>query len=293
MIFVATFFSILSLVYCGSVRFPIQRDFDRGYVPTIDLVVAGLYFGDDFTHPFDLAIESQSRLYQPLSGIEDDAEVIIPFEGVDVEMDRASLTSRLGIGPGSAVLEKFGSAGIFANQLVLNITEFDFSSRCVPGSNITIPVLTLDEEDDEGYSVAASISLGLPQTVPSVVSYANLGGILSVPVEFQTQVINHFTSVGAVHDPDSFFTLNFYNCSSHAIHSLPDFVIDFGSHGRVSVHPSMLINRYPDLNNLCTVEFRVEPSADNTWVFNPLSLPKVAMYITNDGESRFCNEVDL
>ena len=132
-------FSIISLCYCGSIRVPLQRI--HGNVPSVTIGI-----DENVPHTFDLVISNVSRI--PSSSDENDVLVHLPGLQIfnvsifNVSMHRSSsMQSSLGIGPRSAFLNRFGSAGICANELVLNMTQSDFVSRCVPGTNFTIPPL--------------------------------------------------------------------------------------------------------------------------------------------------------
>jgi hypothetical protein len=279
-------FSIISL--CGSVSIPIQRTL--GNVPSVNVAIDMPLFATRVPYTFDLAISRNSRLYNTINTRP--TPVHLPFgESIDIPMEDSRRQSSLGIGPGSPFLDRFGSAGIFRDELVFNMTMSDFVSRCEPGTNFTIPPLNRLENN---YYVFASMWVQRPEGIPvlytsALMYHENSPGML-VPAEVYAQVTNNLTLMGAIQDPENIYT--FRNCSIDAVNSLSDLVIDFTSRGQIFVNPASFIVSDP-ATGICLVQFRSGALAPFTWAFSPFILPEVAVYVTNEGEMTFCDEAGL
>jgi hypothetical protein len=288
----------LSLV-ADCLRFPISRN--ELNIPSIEVSVTSESVNSTVVW-LDLSVFTASRL--PASSVSDGVNEFEFRLGNDssvafnTTVRRSRAPGILGIGPLSHLVSRFGSVGVFANELVLNQTQSEFDSRCVAESIMNIPIV----DSGTGYSVRGTVALGVPAGVDNHLSRVwidlNSGNELSpvwLPSEISNQLITQLTASGMV-----LSELNrLSNCTLDAIHALPDLVFSFESLesyrvslGSLQVSPSNLFT-YNPVDNTCIVHYRTVVG-HGTASLPILAIPGMNVYIAHDSsEIRLCDDASV
>jgi hypothetical protein len=272
---------LLSVIpFAYSTRFPILRTAE--HKPMVELLL------DNSNVQFELAIDRLSRLHHPDRRDSSIFELSSDNQySVNITVERTMQPSMLGIGPSSPLVQTFGNIGVFENELVLNISDSEFSSRCVENSTLTIPIQEF-ENQFYLYNFMSTIELAgeLRQSHMSTSKLYNYDYSLVVPLQVYDEVVDALTSAGA----EPLTDYSFQNCPLSALSHVPNMFIHLGALvGYISISLADFINVNPE-HHVCEFRFRVGPSAPFMTAFSPLHIPGMNVLISRDDELRICDD---
>jgi hypothetical protein len=244
---------------------------------------------------FNLAIHPNSSLFYGAiaSPIFNQIRLISGQEEVsfNTTIERNSFPSSLGIGPGSPLLGIYNSIGVFASEIVLNISESEFTSRCVSESVLTIPLF----QNENRFYTHGTVFLG-PRTpdsskVPTFMEVATRHtSPLLLPPNILEQVVDHLENSGSLVRFSSQPYLIY--STQDAIQSLPDFIIDFGPAGQMTIRAWDFAQPVFD-TDLYLLQIHIAFDVSNTWALSPIALPGVNVYLTNEMTMRICDDATV
>lgn len=266
-------------------RFPISRN--EYNIPSIEVDANNGSVNSTFR--LDLKLHQASRLP---SITETDGSNSFEFHLGDnlvainarVRRSESTTSGTLGIGPSSSFLTRFQSAAMFANELVLNISQSEFAARCINESIVTIPIVY----NGPAFNIQGFISFGTNNR-----GWIDLG-ITYPPLWLPSEAFDHLIHLLAASnvrwtrgEPN-----RLTNCNLDAINSLPDLRVNLENGQTILVSPSDFISLDP-ITNICIIHFgRVV--GYGTSVIDPLALPGINVYISNDSsEIILCDDASI
>jgi hypothetical protein len=191
---------------------------------------------------------------------------------------------KLGVGPSSTLLSRFGSVGIFSNELFLNMTQLEFASRCVAESIVTIPIV----DGGTSYDTPGSVSFGTLSRgwIDMSIQYPPLW----LPSEVFYQLIDVLRNSGV--EWNSLLPDRLSNCTLGAINLLPDLRINFEDRQTILVSPSDFIIHDQE-TNICAFHIR-RVIGYGTAVVAPLALRGINVYIADgSSEMSLCDDASV
>ena len=198
-----------------------------------------------------------------------------------------ALNSRIyfGIGPGSALLNRYGSISVLKTSpnngsLIMGDSESSFRIFCVPDSVISLPYHRMEwrfvVQMQYWLNFASGESTVHEQSnrFPSLISSSS-DKMLTVPLSMADAIINIITGTGATSDTRGGFS----NCSRESvIERLPVMQLRQSS-SAIVLYPDDYMT-FDDEGNECGFNFNIPDSRWADVTINPLRFPSVNVHIT-------------
>ena len=211
---------------------------------------------------------------------------ILELDNVDVDCEDGNPVS-VGIGPGSSLLESYGSISVLKNSLQLIFGDNDlrvFNASCVEETIARLPFTHLSglyTADIQYKSRRGNSAVSISGLV------TGLGDVMTVPASIGLDIVRTILSTGAVRLASDSFIFTPCDCD-RLLGILPSIEFHVNETGAsIVVFPDdfMLFDVEGDQ---CSFKYAIEGEYDQSMTFNPLMIPNVNVHIRND-EVIFCD----
>ena len=203
----------------------------------------------------------------------------------------------IGIGPGSYLVQRYGSVSVIRNSLntsgsliIGQLNAYFFYNSCVAGSIASIPYHTTGMRHTVNIHQSMRVTIGhFTQRVnnTSATIGGSFGRIITVPLTIADRIIEIISSTGAI--PIGTMREKFGDCYPESVlNILPDIILRFSpSNDAVVLFPEDYLTFE---NGECSLKIRVPQSEFWESRFDPLRIPSINLHIS-DGRILVCDRL--